>query len=212
LLTSVQQEPPLKADTNPYLKPAKRWHAIVFVLVAIALGGGWLLIRGGRIGPASADAAWIPAHPSDRWQCIVIHHSGSEEGGAERFDQWHRERGWEGLGYHFVIGNGTDTDDGEIEVGFRWTQQERGAHCKTDDGYYNQHSIGICLVGNFDLTRPTPAQIHSLVRLCRYLCKRFHIPPSHIYTHGGITGKTDCPGKNFDVEGIRENVGGEHRH
>ncbi|HEY2585437.1 MAG TPA: peptidoglycan recognition family protein, partial [Tepidisphaeraceae bacterium] len=68
--------------------------------------------------------------------------------------------------------------------------------------------IGICLVGNFDEYNPTPAQMRSLVRLCRFLCERFHIPPSHIYTHGGITGKTDCPGKNFDVDQVRKQVRG----
>lgn len=198
----------MSAGTNPYLQPAKRWHAMVFVAIAIFGGAGGLILQRGRIGPSTPDADWIPTRPSDRWECIVIHHSGSEDGGAERFDEWHKERGWEGLGYHFVIGNGTDTGDGEVEVGFRWQEQEHGAHCKTDDGYYNQHGIGICLVGNFDSTEPTPAQMHSLVRLCRFLCKRFHIPPSHILTHGGITGKTDCPGKNFDVDDLRAQVRG----
>ncbi|MBM4054820.1 MAG: hypothetical protein FJ264_09150 [Planctomycetes bacterium] len=42
------------------------------------------------------------------WKYIVIHHSASESGCAAEFDKFHREkRHWEnGLGYHFVIGNG----------------------------------------------------------------------------------------------------------
>lgn len=183
---------------------------MVFVIVAIALGAGllgWQAWRGAA-GPSSPQAGWEPANPSSRWKCIVIHHSASDEGGAERFDEWHKDRGWEGLGYHFVIGNGSDTADGQVEVGFRWARQEHGAHCKTPDGYYNQHGIGICLVGNFDETRPTAAQMRSLVALCRFLCARFYIPPSRIYTHGGVTGKTDCPGKNFDLEAVRSRVAG----
>ena len=80
----------------------------------------------GRIGPSAPDAAWTPAHPSDRWECIVIHHSGSDEGEPNASTNG-TSAGWEGLGYHFVIGNGTDTQDGQVEVGYRWTRQEHGA-------------------------------------------------------------------------------------
>ena len=156
--------------------------------------------------PVKAEAGWIPAHRSDRWTCIVIHHSASDEGGADRFDEWHRKRGWDELGYHFVIGNGTDTAMGQIEVGPRWTEQKHGAHTKTEDGYYNQHGIGICLVGNFDKYPPSKQQMQSLARLVTFLCREFHIPPSHIYTHGGITHETDCPGKHFDLQQLRRMV------
>jgi N-acetylmuramoyl-L-alanine amidase len=181
------------------------------VILAIGVGAAWLGFQrqhDDRIGAATPDADWMPAKPSNRWECIVIHHSASDMGGAERFGQWHKARGWDELGYHFVIGNGTDTADGQVEVGPRWAGQKHGAHCKTPDEYYNQHGIGICLVGNFDNYDPSPAQMKSLVRLCRFLCARFHIPPSDIETHGGITGKTDCPGRNFDVERLRALVRG----
>jgi N-acetyl-anhydromuramyl-L-alanine amidase AmpD len=152
------------------------------------------------------EAGWAPANPSARWECIVIHHSASNIGGADRFDEWHRAKGWDELGYHFVVGNGTDTADGEVEVGSRWVTQKHGAHCKTPDEYYNQHGIGICLVGNFDNYEPSKAQIQSVVKLCQYLSKTFHIPPDRIFTHGGITGKTDCPGKMLDIGSIRQQV------
>ena len=67
--------------------------------------------------PIRPEAGWVPPHPSNRWTCIVIHHSGSDAGGADRFDEWHRKRGWDQLGYHFVIGNGTDTAMGQVERG-----------------------------------------------------------------------------------------------
>ena len=157
-------------------------------------------------GPAPAEAGWYPAHRSARWDCVVIHHSACEVGGARRFGAWHRARGWDELGYHFVIGNGSDTPDGRVEVGPRWAEQKHGAHCKTADEYYNEHGIGICLVGNFDKHPPTAAQARSLVKLVRFLCREYHIPPSHIYTHGGVTGKTDCPGAEFDLLSLRKQV------
>ena len=67
----------------------------------------------------------MPSNKSDRWTCIVIHHSATDEGNAERFDRMHKAKGWDELGYDFVIGNGTDTRDGQVEVGPRWPVQNR---------------------------------------------------------------------------------------
>ena len=173
-------------------------------LGVLLLLGGILVWRHGR--PPAAEAGWAPAQPSDRWKCIVIHHSASDFGGAKRFDTWHRAKGWDELGYHFVIGNGTDTAMGQVEVGPRWEKQKYGAHCKTPDEFYNQHGIGICLVGNFDNHRPDEAQMRSLAKLVKYLCYEFHIKPEQIYTHGGVTHKTDCPGKDFNVEDLKRRL------
>ena len=191
-----------KAKASTHTPPPTAWTVTLLALVGLAVGWAGCHSPGG-IGAGASESAWLPVQPSDRWQCLVIHHSASDIGGAERFDQWHRARGWDELGYHFVIGNGTDTADGQVEVGPRWMEQKHGAHCKTPDGYYNQHGIGICLVGNLDNYPPTPAQLRSLTRLTRFLCREFHIPASRIYTHGGITGKTDCPGKFFDLQDLR---------
>jgi hypothetical protein len=139
----------------------------------------------------------------------VIHHSATTKGGAKTFDKYHREKnGWDELGYHFVIGNGTDTSDGRIEVGPRWYKQKHGAHCKTPGNYYNEHGIGICLVGNFDKTRPTRRQLRSLTSLLRFLQAECHIGPGQITAHGLVTGKTACPGRQFPLALVRRAVSG----
>lgn len=171
---------------------------------AAALGAAWFVLHNPGPPPGTADdpaaeSRWMPRERSGRWTCIVIHHSAGTTGGADRFDQWHREKGWDELGYHFVIGNGTDTADGQVEVGPRWMSQKHGAHCRTPDEYYNQQGIGVCLVGNFDLAPPDDRQMRSLRRLVAFLCRAFGISPRSIYTHSEITGKTRCPGKYFDV-------------
>jgi N-acetylmuramoyl-L-alanine amidase len=181
-----------------------RLGALAKIIAGILLIG--LISRSVPPVATPLDPAWVPDNPSTRWECIVIHHSASDFGGAVRIDQWHRAKGWDELGYHFVIGNGTDTADGAVEAGPRWKKQKYGAHCKTPDEYYNQHGIGICLVGNFDNYDPSSAQMRSLQSLCSFLSKRFHIAPDHIFTHGGITGKTDCPGKRFDVVKFRSEL------
>jgi hypothetical protein len=153
-----------------------------------------------RSGPAPqlarAEPGWIPARASDRWQCIVIHHSATRTGNAAEFGLMHRNRGWDELGYHFVIGNGTGSGDGEVEVGPRWRKQKHGAHAKTPDNWYNEHGIGICLVGNFDLTRPSDRQMAALARLVSFLQGYFGLDPRRVYGHGDLKS-TDCPGRFF---------------
>src|SRR5205809_827024 len=81
--------------------------------------------------------------------------AGSASGSAAEFDKYHRSKGWDGLGYHFVIGNGTGSGDGQVEVGYRWKRQMVGAHAGNAE--YNQRGIGICLVGDFQNGHnPTP--------------------------------------------------------
>lgn len=129
-----------------------------------------------------------------KWNYIVVHHSGSAAGNMEIFDRCHKDRGWQGVGYHFVIGNGSHSKDGAVEVTFRWTQQLHGAHAGVRE--YNQHGIGICLVGDFERTYPTEPQMASLVSLVNYLQERTHIPTHNIMLHRQIKS-TDCPGRNF---------------
>lgn len=158
--------------------------------------------------PDQPEPGWIPPGGlAKRWTDVVIHHSASAAGGAAAFDQHHRfVRKWDELGYHFVIGNGSHTADGRVEVGPRWTKQKHGAHCKTADNHYNEHGVGICLVGNFESTSPSPAQLASLNRLLAFLTNSCNIPVSRIHTHGGVTGKTACPGKRFPFEQVKRQL------
>ncbi len=133
------------------------------------------------------------------WQYIVLHHSATNEGSASSFDTYHRKKKkWShGLAYHFVIGNGKGSGNGEIEVGDRWKKQIHGAHTANMD--LNRIAIGICLVGNFEENNePTKKQLKSLVRLTEYCSKRYNIPESNIVKHSQVLQKgTACPGKNF---------------
>ncbi|MFQ5591731.1 MAG: peptidoglycan recognition family protein, partial [Phycisphaerae bacterium] len=90
-----------------------------------------------------------------------------------------------------------------IEVGPRWHGQRHGAHCKTPGNYYNEHGIGICLVGDFTKTRPTPRQLASLTRLVRFLVDRCRILPERVTTHRAVTGKTQCPGDLFRLADLQ---------
>ncbi len=162
------------------------------------------------VTPTRTTQPWnSPWHPiggriSSRWTYIVVHHSATRRGGAKAFDQYHREaNGWDELGYHFVIGNGSDTPDGHVEVGTRWLKQKHGAHCKTPNNYYNEHGIGICLVGDFTRSRPTQKQTAALERLVRFLSHECAIGPNRVTTHAAVKGTTVCPGPYFRLASLR---------
>jgi Negative regulator of beta-lactamase expression len=162
-----------------------------------------------RALPATgARPEWRAEKLSDRWKRIIIHHSATAQGSAESFDRVHREeRKWEnGLGYHFVIGNGRGMADGEVAVGDRWRKQLDGAHVKgpNKNEKLNSNSIGIALVGNFEESVPTAKQLAALKGLVNYLRKECFISLADVVGHGEMSdNKTLCPGKFFFVDELR---------
>jgi len=136
---------------------------------------------------------------------IIIHHSATAQGDAETFRRAHIAKGWRDIGYHYAIGNGTYSSDGEVETGR--AEAEDGAHCSADG--MNRKSVGICLVGDFDKQKPTPAQMEALEKLCRDIMTRHKIPASKVLGHGEVKGAaTNCPGKNFNMAEFRKKLEG----
>ena len=154
------------------------------------------------------ERGWVPRGGiSKRWDSIVIHHSASDRSTPQGMRDWHvNGRGWVALGYHFVIGNGVGYGDGQIYVGERWHKQMHGAHCKTPGNHYNNHGIGICLIGDLQTHRPTRKQLAALNRLLSFLSSKAHISRSRILTHGGVTGKTQCPGQHFSLQPVLQKL------
>jgi hypothetical protein len=144
-----------------------------------------------------------------RWQFIVVHNSGTRQGNAAVFDYYHRHvrRMRNGLAYQFVIGNGTSTGNGQIEVGDRWRRQINGGHVHSD--YLNNISLGICLVGDFNRDQPTRAQLESCEELIRYLRERCGTIDRHdivVRPHREMNPPrwpTDCPGDAFPYSWFR---------
>ncbi len=148
----------------------------------------------------------IPLYKSNKWKYIIIHHSATDIGNALRFDAAHKRRRWKGLGYHFVIDNGTSgKEDGQIEVSPRWIHQENGAHCKAN--HMNSRGIGVCLVGNFSEDRISESQMDSLAYLVNHLKEYYNIPNYRILGHGQVKGaSTECPGLKFPWEDFRRRL------
>ena len=148
----------------------------------------------------------------NRWKYVVVHNSGTRQGNARIFDYYHRHvrRMPNGLAYHFVIGNGTSSGDGQIEIGNRWVIQLAGGHVHSD--YLNYISIGICLVGDFNRDLPTRAQYEALDELIRYLRQRVGKIDGHysiVLGHKEINPRpTDCPGNRFPLNWLHRTFPG----
>ena len=135
----------------------------------------------------------------DKWRRIIVHHSAIKYGNVEKYDAAHRLRGMQnGLAYHFLIGNGIDTDDGEIEIGPRWHKQQTGGHVKNH--LINQTAIGICLIGNFEKTHPSKKQLAAFTQLMDWLQGVVLGKHVHFAGHRELKGEqTVCPGKHFPL-------------
>lgn len=131
---------------------------------------------------------------------IIIHTSDSTYGNAALIDHWHRERGWDKIGYHKVILNGkidnsTDYDisvDGLIETGR--ADNEIGA------GVYghNDKALHVCLIGT--PFNHTPAEIRQLVACIRYYKEKYDtirmVSLHSEHNKGTKYHKPNCPGIN----------------
>lgn len=124
---------------------------------------------------------------------IIWHHSAAEAPlpQAAAIDEWHQKRGFPKsslgyfVGYHYVI-----EKDGRIVQTRK--DDEIGAH----DTGENMDSIGICLVGDFTVSRPTLAQEKSFASLLRKLMLAYNISINSIEPHRRDDA-TDCPGKSM---------------
>ncbi len=166
-------------------------------------------LSGGRTKtkPTDSKRSWMAEVEETEWQYIVLHHSATESGSVESIHEEHLNRRdaegnpWLGIGYHFLIGNGLGMPDGTVQATFRWQEQIHGAHSGNE--VFNARGIGICLIGNFEDTHPSKAQINSLKSLVKVLAARHRITPERLMGHASVKA-TACPGKHFPLNEIRQ--------
>ncbi|MFG0245136.1 MAG: peptidoglycan recognition family protein [Phycisphaerales bacterium JB052] len=134
---------------------------------------------------------------SKRWESIVIVHSGEPAGSAVDIAEQHKSLGYDGLGFHFVIGNGKRMGDGEIHVGYRWLDQQTGADLSgVRSGFNSSNAVEICLVGDGDRRPFSQEQMYRLAQLVSALTKELQIPADQVHLHKDLSG-TSSPGQFF---------------
>ena len=132
-----------------------------------------------------------PPTKRSRTDEIVIHHQAGNPAPAATMHKWHLDRGWIGIGYHFVL-----QPDGRIETGR--PIDTVGAHAGAG---VNGRSIGICFAGNMEQHPPTEAQVQAFYDLYRQV-----IVPR--YGKLKLSGHrehmaTSCPGRHMPMERMR---------
>ena len=132
------------------------------------------------------------------WSSIMIHHLGQPTGTVEEIHRNHQNSGLEGLGYHFVIGNGYGIDDGLIHLGYRWLNQTPCARlASADPALWNSGVISVCLVGNGNRRPFSELQLVQLSRLVQRLQLGLSIPVEKILLANEIDNGSQSPGRYF---------------
>ncbi|MCM1490702.1 MAG: N-acetylmuramoyl-L-alanine amidase [Muribaculum sp.] len=123
---------------------------------------------------------------------IIIHCADTPFGRevtAKDVDLWHRQRGFDCIGYHYFI-----RLDGTVEKGRH--EDEVGAHCREEK--MNYRSIGICYAGGRDkdgklADSRTEAQKASMLKLVADLTKRYPAAKGRVYGHRDFRKSKACP-------------------
>ena len=120
---------------------------------------------------------------------IVLHHSGVKVlQSVETIHNYHKNKGWAGIGYHFYV-----RKDGSVYRGR--PENMAGAHCPG----VNSISLGICAEGDFEQEIMNDVQKNAIVELIKDIKPRYNI--KWIKGHREILS-TDCPGANYPLQGI----------
>lgn len=127
---------------------------------------------------------------------LVLHHIEASRPDSnipvEDVHSWHLANGWSGIGYHFYINK-----KGEI---FRGRPENAiGAHAKG----FNTDSLGIAVEGKYGSETMNSVQKEAVIKLSKYLRQKYDI--DNINGHGEVM-PTDCPGKNYPLNEIRNTI------
>ena len=137
---------------------------------------------------------------------IVLHHSLTVDGATLSWDdivRYHTSalpagHGWSDVGYHIGIER---VEDSMVKLlGRPWTLP--GAHAVGR----NHDSLGVCLVGNFDLAPPSSAIWHTAQHLVRWLLEYFTLPVARVVGHREVQEGRTCPGTHFNLDQFREDL------
>lgn len=131
-------------------------------------------------------------------ELLVVHCSATrptQDIGVQEITQWHRQRGFDTVGYHYIIRRSGEVETGRPETAI-------GAHVKG----HNARSVGICLVGGINAAgKPdnnfTAAQFTALRELLGPLQSRY--PEARVLGHRDLSPDLNGDGRITSNEFIK---------
>ena len=132
---------------------------------------------------------------------ITVHHEGSKAvwfsdykstaAHLDKIRKFHQSKNWGDIGYHYVIDR----------AGRVWEGREikyAGAHVKDN----NPGNVGVMVLGNFEVQRPSGAQIETLKKTLTAIMQKNRVPVTRVYTHREL-GTSTCPGRYLQPEIVK---------
>lgn len=123
---------------------------------------------------------------------LTVHHAGTQAGSNgpvqfRRWQNWHLDgQGWGDIAYHVIIGV-----DGAVYEG-----RDPSYQGDTGTSYDTAGHFLVVVEGNFDVERPTSAQVEALVDVLAAAVAEYGVEPSTITGHRDHA-TTTCPGDNL---------------
>jgi hypothetical protein len=123
------------------------------------------------------------------YNTVVIHHSSlyieDDATTMAAIQNLHMDdRGWADIGYHYGVGKGGIIYEGRKLVA-------RGTHTAG----HNTGTLGVCLLGNYEVDTPATAQLEAAQKLLNWAALRLQL--THLAGHRDFNDITVCPGKNL---------------
>ena len=134
---------------------------------------------------------------------IIVHHSLTQDGqvvDTTAIREYHINiKGYRDIGYNCTVEKIKD----EYEALYGRPLTEAGAHTIG----YNQRSLGVCVIGNFELAPPTEEQLKVLIsRVLKPWMQIFNIPVKNVLGHREVQKNRTCPGKFFNLDDLRKRL------
>jgi N-acetylmuramoyl-L-alanine amidase len=128
----------------------------------------------------------------NKTEYIVLHHIDANNVNAFDIHRWHLNKGWSGIGYHFLV-----KKDGTIQEGR--PIDTVGSHTLR----YNAISVGVAFEGRYMNDTMPDVQYNAGMELISYLKGLY--PNAQIKGHKDLQA-TACPGSNFPLDKFKGGV------